>query len=227
MDGGLKQRLVGALVLVALAVIFIPVLLDNQREELPLASRIPQEPAASEVREIPLDLEETHRQVVAEQQALVAKPAPAEAIPEPTEAAAAAETAEPAAAVVEPPVHAKAEPVPAVAPAKPQPEAMPEAEPAPAPAKPSARDDGDAIGSFLRSAWVVQAGVFGNDANARALAGRLKASGFKAFTRKTAEGTRVFIGPELDRGKAMAMLPRVQQLTQVKPMLVSFDPQQH
>lgn len=244
MDGSLKQRLVGALVLVALAVLVIPVLLDNQREDALLASRIPQEPALGEVREIPLDLEQAHAQVVKEQQALVAR-VPAETAPEgeapathPASESAPASAPERSKAVETPaitsPTPVPVEPVQAPptdvavgnAPEpKPEPAAAPQPEVARV-AKP-AEGEGDAIGSFLRSAWVVQAGVFGNEANAKTLTAKLKASGFKAFTRKTPEGMRVFIGPELDRAKAQAMAPRVEIITKVKPRVVPFDPMQH
>lgn len=246
MDGGLKQRLIGAFVLVALAVIFIPILLDNQREDAPMASRIPPEPAAEDVREIPLNLEEAHRKVVEEQQALVAQTAPdtavsntpTEPVPdvEPTEDLPAAESTEveaPAPQVaaqpgVKPSAEAKVVP-PEAAESKPVETVSAQAASArtqPAKTAPAAEGQ-DAIGAFLESAWVVQAGVFGNEVNAKGLAVKLKASGFKAFTKRTPEGTRVFIGPELDRAKAQAMLPRVQQITQVRPMVVPFDPVQH
>ncbi|MBI2380143.1 MAG: SPOR domain-containing protein [Gammaproteobacteria bacterium] len=246
MDGGLKQRLVGALVLVALAVLFIPILLDNQRDEAPLSSRIPQEPALGEVREISLDLEQAHQQVVKEQQALVARipsnntpadQAPAEAQTAMPEVVAEPEpgTAEPVpdASAVEPPsqqpaadVDVAAKPVPAAEGTQPAIAAQTQPETNGPSAKP-AQGSGDAIGAFLRSAWVVQAGVFGSEANAKALTAKLKSAGFKAFTRKTPEGTRVFIGPELDRSKAVAMAPRVEIITKVKPRVVPFDPMQH
>lgn len=267
MDGGLKQRLIGAVVLVALAVIFIPILLDNQRDDMPAGSRIPPEPAAEEVREIPLNLEEAHRKVVAEQQALIGHTQPqgtgesmapaSEPVPDqepngfpepsPEPAKSQPQTVQSPSAPVSPAqtrtvadtkpaevAHADSKPaetkVTAGKPVDTKPAvAASAAKPTPASAKParSADNGQDAIGAFLESAWVVQAGVFSNDTNARGLASKLKASGFKAFTKRTPEGTRVFVGPELDRAKAQAMLPRVQQITNVRPMVVAFDPALH
>ncbi len=53
MDDGLKQRLLGALVLLALAVIFIPVLFDRERmEPVNTTSQIPRTPIL-EIEEVP------------------------------------------------------------------------------------------------------------------------------------------------------------------------------
>ena len=52
LDKGLKQRMVGALVLVALAVIFLPMLLsreDEMRRVVVEAPAMPQAPAATEI----------------------------------------------------------------------------------------------------------------------------------------------------------------------------------
>lgn len=261
MDGGLKQRLVGALVLLALAIIFVPVLLDNQRDDAPLTSRIPPEPKADEIREIPLNLEDAHRKVVEEQQALVAHSVPTEtgagtASNSPPALPASDNPSSPAAGPASVPASSESATVGSVTPLTPvtspatdhreaaarhdvptEPathgttapsQAISAGKPAAtvAASKP-AKSGQDAIGAFLQSAWVVQAGVFSNEANARTLVTKLKAAGFKAFVRKDPKGARVFIGPELDRAKAQAMLPKVQEITHVKPMLAVFDPLAH
>lgn len=205
MDQMLKQRLIGAIVIISLAVIFIPMILEGPDDELsPRTQDMPPPPTIDYQAEVEL-------------------PVPAES-PEPAES--------PAAAVTEPEVSAIPEPSApqpeavtsqAEAPVK-QPEPVESAKtikPAvvkqPPPKAPPKTTTGPAI---IQGAWILQAGSFSQQANALSLRDRLKKSGYQASVQdsKGAEGHvyRVLIGPVNDRQAAEKLrdkLVREQKLT--------------
>jgi DedD protein len=175
----LKQRLVGASVLVALAVIFLPELLRAPEDGAvsPVDLAIPLAPQPSAELELP--------------PAPPPAPASSNVTPAPRVAApavtAAGSTEEPAAAEPEEPVTSEPEP-PAGRDTGPAPQAAPmEVTP-------------DLAG------WVVQVGSFSNPENAERLKARLRDGGFRAFTEDVkANGRswrRVRVGPELSRAEA-------------------------
>ncbi len=204
MEPQVKERLVGAVVLVCAAVIVLPMVLSGNRDapsrETPAAR--PEPPPAPEPsfssRIVPL--------------APVDPPAPRGDAPEPAPETAAA-----------PPPPAKPQrpapsPPPPATPQRPAPSPPPATRPAappPAPAAPEARADGD---------WVVQLGSFSNARNARALRDRLRSGGYPAFTRSTthdgAKVTRVYVGPQASRERAEEMVSRLLRETRLKGMVL-------
>lgn len=198
MDEPLKQRLVGAAVLVLLAVIFIPMILDRPSEP-EVRIEHPTLPARSEDEfssrivpltepKTPLASAEARRQVVPES--------------EPARPAAPAEPPKPVTAAARPPAtEKKSVPVPA-----PEPEA-PKAESAPA-------------------AWAIQLGSFSSAENAVALRDKLKKMGYVAFIETARvdgkEITRVFVGPELARERAGELVKKLQAETDLKGMVVQY-----
>jgi cell division septation protein DedD len=67
--------------------------------------------------------------------------------------------------------------------------------------------DGTRVGL---SAWAVQLSTFGNAANAIALRNALRGRGFVAFVERTPDkATRVYVGPELQRQKAVSAQERL------------------
>jgi len=190
MDIRLKQRLVGAIVLVALAVIFIPMVLQSPEEVQPPATDIPARPAgefedrlAKAVPETPPPPVEPARQVMA-----------------PPEEPAAA----PDAAAATPPA-----PVPAPAPI-----ALPPAAAELSNAEAVVHEPAPAAQAGP-GAWVVQLGVFGQEANAQSLAKTLRARGYTAFVErfagKAGPSFRVRIGPLKDRASADALQARLKR----------------
>ncbi|BBL71024.1 SPOR domain-containing protein [Methylogaea oryzae] len=127
----------------------------------------------------------------------VAEPAPAKAPVVPATPAAAPAAAKPKAAA---PVAAKP---PAAADAKPAPTA---------PVK--------------MSAWIIQAGSFGDEANAKTLLVKLRQANVAAFVEMipspNGNSYRVRVGPELDRARAEATLKKMETEAGVKGMIVSY-----
>jgi DedD protein len=177
MDSLLKQRLVGAIVLVALGVIFIPAFLEGpSRTLVPEMEEFPE--VIDQQLSDPLDVFPTPRDVPAapEQAVVLADPEPETASEAQDEEK--TEEAEPA----PPPVEQEAVVAPAAEPA----EAVASAGPL----------DG----------WVVQAGSFSSEQNALRLRDKLRAGGFVTQVEKvTVAGKahfRVRIGPFLERAEA-------------------------
>jgi DedD protein len=216
MDQGLKERLIGAAVLVALGVWLIPWVLDGPEPEAPdpataLNLPVPDEPLP--VRRQTLRVGEGADTADAPQAEAEPPPelppAPLEpralelpppALPRQTDAEPVAEAAKPPAPppVSTPPAETPvetartAERPPAAAPA-PAPRAAPQP---PAPAAAAAGD------------WVVQLGSFSEEENARRLAQRVSTFGYKPqIASYRASGRtmyRVRVGPHATRGEAQA-----------------------
>lgn len=227
MDKALKQRMVGAVVLIALGVIFIPMLLDGgsgedgeRRVELDI-------PAAPDrdyrSRRLPLDerdseeVEESRGQVDRESES-----APLEGPQAAADRDAAAtdddqsdrstdadspgdgqsdETAEEDAGEVE--------------------TAPPESEPQNADRE---SDAGEAADKSLGN-WFVQVGSFSRESNAGELRDRLREAGYTAFVESsTVEGKtthRVRVGPEMDRSGAESQRDEIQSEFDLKGIVIS------
>lgn len=206
MEHTVKQRVVGAVVLVALAVIFIPVFLEG-----------PEEQGAPRDLELPQEMEDLREGRIEPLEPLELPP---ETVTTVVIEGSGEKTSE-AGAVEEP---APMEPQPAVKPEAPEPaapvadsgpDAAPEAEPEPSPAAAAAPSE-----AAPKSGWAVQVGAFGSQDNAIALRDRLRKAGFTAYVEKAqlASGTlyRVRIGPEIERADADALLEKLTRETGVK-----------
>ena len=197
MEQHVKERLVGAIVLVAAAVVVIPMILSGEdpqphrseatsdrarRESLPSA------PAAPATRSPPSTLEPPRAQapkvdaVPALNDNVRSPPAPApKAVPPPQRA------------------------VPAAA---------PKAADKPAPKGPGAPTEG----------WVVQLGSFSNHLNAQALRDRLQKKGYQAFVESGSsvgsKVTRVYVGPHPRRETSQAELEALYKETGLKGLIL-------
>lgn len=204
----LRQRLIGALVLVSLAAIIIPFLIDDRGDRSPgPVTAIPPPPSATapelaaqtfpgqgdpDVVAMPGDAQVTADTVV---DALTPPPVP--------------EPAQPAE------VRPAETPKPTETPKKTEPKTAKAAEAAPKPAAPS---PGEPV------AWVVQLGSFASEQNALALRDRLRGKGYPAFVERVSEGgtmaIRVRIGPETLRSKADALQQKIEQEMKVKGVVM-------
>jgi len=216
LDKAYKQRMVGALVLVALAVIFLPMLFsrqDEQRQVTVEAPAAPQAPALPQVQVEPV--------VVPEPQALPQEPVPSDDEIAQQESVVPAVPVAPAPAakpVTPPPAPA---PVPALA-----------AKPATAPAQPITAAPGkpdttqsrvDANG--LSVSWSVQLASLSNRESAEKLQKTLRSQGYNAYIR-TADGkNRVFVGPLIERAEADRLRDLLNRQQNLKGFVVRFQPE--
>lgn len=208
----LKRRMIGALVLLSLAVIFLPMLLDGsgilpQREE-----RMPERPTLSvmdtETTEAATAvLSDVRTQVVAAH-ALPEEVSPAEQrVAATDESAPAAPVSIPAPVLpVAPSVSVTvAEKTPAVGKTPVAGRGAPSPLASAATIAPRMVDPAD-VQRMLNQAWTIQVAVLSHAENADKLVAALKAEGYPAYLRRQGDSIRVYVGPELHRDRAEAHL---------------------
>ncbi len=78
----------------------------------------------------------------------------------------------------------------------------------------------------IQSGWVVQLGSFKHSKNVKDLLRKLEQAGYRAFTRpiQTSSGTltKVFVGPDLDDGKLKTAIPHLKEVTGLQGKLTPF-----
>ena len=213
----LKQRLIGAIVLVALAVIFIPMLLDGGGGEqgVSFGTNIPPKPADQrQVRVLQLhDMPKPPEQKEGGR-ALIDKDltAPPPAAPAPSQSRTGSEAT--ASGGEKPPA--------------PEAGASSQADTHKADTKAPAKSAADSQAGGQApapKAWAVQVGSFSHHDNALALRDRLRAKHFPAFVDAVhgKDGTvyRVRVGPEVRRADAEALQKRVAKHIKGKTLVVS------
>ncbi|MFJ2364630.1 SPOR domain-containing protein [Pseudomonas sp. NPDC087697] len=212
LDNAYKQRMVGALVLVALAVIFLPMLFsreDEQRQVVVQAPAAPQAAAMPKVQVEPV--------VVPEPQALPQEPVPTDE--EIAAQQAPSKPVAPGAPIAPAPVVAKpvTPPAPKPAPAPTQPIAA-------APSKPDTNQSRvDANG--LSVSWSVQLASLSSRESAESLQKTLRSQGYNAYIR-TADGkNRVFVGPLIERAEADRLRDLLGRQQNLKGFVVRFQPE--
>ncbi len=178
MDAALRQRLIGAAVLILLAVVFVPMLLDgppSQGEAQEVSLDIP--PRPHETRRLPVDPDQT-----------------------PTTAPATIDRSQPTAPLADIPTQSPSPSavglVPVVPPPTPTPAPKPDRPPAAAPAAPVVAAVDEPGGRY-----VVRFGSFGDRSNAERLVNRLNAAGIGSAVEPVTSGSRTL---QRVRSKAMA-----------------------
>jgi len=82
--------------------------------------------------------------------------------------------------------------------------------------------------AIAKQAWVIQLGSFRHKNNVDELVSKLKSSGYTVFTKpiKTKNGnlTKVFVGPELIKPSLEKKLPALKKLTNVQGKVARFNP---
>lgn len=208
LDKAYKQRMVGALVLIAIAVIFLPMLFSRQDEARRVQIDAPAAPQAPVLPQVKVE-----SVPVPEQQTLPQEPVPEEdaVVPVPT----------PSPAPAKPVVAGKPAAVVATAPAKPAPT------PAPAPAKPAApaAEPSRVDANGLSVSWSVQLASLSNRANADNLQKTLRTQGYNAYIRTSDGVNRVFVGPLIERAEADRLRDQLDKQQKLKGIVVRFQPE--
>ncbi len=197
LNDGFRQRIVGALVLAALAVIFLPTLFDREGARyIDVTSQIPPAPDIKPIEIAP---------------------------PEPVAGAAPAPAPEEAfqPAVVE----QRSNPEP-IKPESVAGTAAEETEKTEQPQKPKQDSSLILDAQGLPIAWVVQVASYREESRAEKLRGRLMDEGYKAYTRAvtTDKGrfVRVFVGPKVSKADALAAKHELDQLLKAQTLVLRF-----
>ncbi|HDS1735798.1 MULTISPECIES: SPOR domain-containing protein [Pseudomonas] len=209
LDKGMRQRMVGALVLVALAVIFLPMLFTREDEMRKVQVEAPQAPAMPSLPQVQVEtIQVPEQQPLADQPPVVVDESTS-APSAPSQPIAPAPTAVP----------------PAEAPvAKPQAPAV-AAKPAPAvsTAKPAAASKIDANG--LPVSWSIQLASLSNRAGADNLQKTLRSQGYNAYIRSADGMNRVYVGPLIERAEAERLRDVINRQQKLKGFVVRFQPE--
>ena len=209
LDKVVKQRMVGALVLVALAVIFLPMLFTREDELRQVQVEAPAAPAVPTLPQVQVEP--------------VAVPEP-QVIPEETLAAQPSAPSTPIAPAPAPVVEPA--PAPAAAPAQPAAPA-PASKPVATPPKAVATAPAKVDGNGLPVSWSVQLASLSNRANAENLQKTLRSQGYNAYIR-AAEGTnRVFVGPLIERAEAERLRDVINRQQKLKGFVTRFQPERN
>jgi len=226
-----QNRLVGTIVLVALGVIILPGLLDGQKKHYQ------DEFAAIPLVPKPGDRDEPDM-LPAATQALPSQP-PEGAAEEVRAGDAAAPSLDPSRIPVnnnnfdevqEPVVAAKPQPKPQPKPVeKPQPQQVaqtpPPAKPQP---QPQPQQQQAAIPAPTGKAYVVQLGALKNADKVNEIVGKLRSSGFKAWTSPSTpvQGkiTRILVGPDASKDKLKGQLGELQQISGLSGVVMGYSP---
>ena len=198
----MKERLTGAIILVALIVLLVPELLTGPIGSAPRAAAVAPSAEEPPLRSYTINLaDDTHSRSAAP---ITSGPQP----PTPLSAAAG-----PSGMSVAQPVAAESRP-PAAASAAPSAREAPPAARAPLlPAKSvPARATAASAANSAGGAWMVQLGSFASRTNAERLARQVKAGGFKVSVSQGSSGRRLFrvrVGPAHDREAAMQLAAKL------------------
>ncbi|WP_277962257.1 SPOR domain-containing protein [Pseudomonas sp. RIT-To-2] len=220
LDNVFKQRMVGALVLIALAVIFLPMLFSRQDEQRQVRVDAPEAPQAPVVQQVKVEPVPVPEQQSLPQDAESVEAQAAPTAPPPSMPVAPAPPAPPSQRV---PVQVQAQ-APAPAP-KPAPVAKPTPAPAPVAKADPAASKIDANG--LPVSWAVQLASLSNRASADSLQKSLRSQGYNAYVRSADGMNRVFVGPLIERAEAERLRDLISRQQNVKGFVVRFQPERN
>lgn len=203
-DKGLLQRIVGALVLVALAVIFVPMLFnrDDAGQQVAVdAPQMPDTPAAPIIETQPVEVPEPVPESSPEYEII--------------EESSVGESELPAEPISRPPVELQPAPATSEAAATPEP-----------PVSSAVSEDQRLDAANLPVSWSVQLASLSSRENADRLQKTLRSQGYNAYIR-TADGmNRVFVGPLVERAEANRLRDQLQRQQKLDGFVVRFKPEQ-
>jgi|TARA_B110000914_G_scaffold224002_1_gene240758 DedD protein len=199
LNQGAKQRIVGTAVLLALALIFLPIIFDGEGSyQAPVSSRIPEAPIISilpeptQSRPIIVGNVETIEPDASAAVSLIEEVA--ELVEEPSVAIATQETVNDV-EITDAPIFSRE--------------------------VPQLSDAG------LPQGWVVRLGSFSDSENASNLVTRLQDAGYKAYSRVMRSSqealTGVFVGPWLDRGQVNEYQQKLQEEFNLAGLVVRYE----
>ena len=214
MENSLKQRIIGAIVLIALAIIFLPAILKDKANSGTFKSKIPAQP--EELANYRVDTQKID-QLVADQQDSDASQsktvAKAEAKPNKNTNQSTDSTKNTQRKTKQ--ITSGDSQITSEKDSKLE----------------SPPEESIISQNYRDAAWVIQVASFSNESNAKKMVGKLKANNYKAYRRKVISGNkkvfRVFVGPYIEKNDAQKTLSSISILSESNAILKPFDPIQH
>jgi DedD protein len=201
--------------LIALAVIFLPMLFSRQDETRRVQVEVPATPQTPTVAQVKVD-----PVAVPEQQVLPQEPVPSD---EEIAEAPAQKAPVPAMQPLPTPV-----PTPVAKSPAPAPVQVAKTTPAPAPvAKPAAAETSHVDANGLSVSWSVQMASLSNRESAEALQKTLRTQGYNAYIRSSDGMNRVFVGPLIERAEAERLRDQLGKQQKLKGFVVRFQPERN
>jgi DedD protein len=206
----LQNRLVGTIILVAVAVIFLPDLLDAKRKsDSNLLVELPQKPVMEKVTRPPTFDTEKVREAASRKIEIVNEKALDETAAEQEDDVPVEQT------ISEPPlVEEPAEQQEVVQKSSLEQETI-------------VQEDEQRL--LASAGWVVQLGSFRHQKNVRELLRKLEKGGYRAFSRQvqtnSGELTKVFVGPDLQKAKLEGAISHLKELTNLQGRVTPFTVQ--
>ncbi|MEN5108525.1 SPOR domain-containing protein [Pseudomonas sp. TWI672] len=212
LDKGMKQRMVGALVLVALAVIFLPMLFTREDEMRQVRVEAPQAPAMPSLPEVKVE-----PVAVPEPQPLPQEPQQAPVVVNESSAP----VATPSQPITpSPQTQAQVQPKPQA----PVPASKAQVQPAAAPAA-SATAPSKIDVNGLPVSWSIQLASLSNRAGAENLQKTLRSQGYNAYIRSAGGMNRVYVGPLIERAEAERLRDAINRQQKLKGFVIRFQPE--
>lgn len=214
MELAFKQRMVGAIFILSLGVILIPVLFDSPQVETKVIAQKPDAPsmpdvaAVNEISYVFSDLESNFKQANSQ-------PVP---VTDPLTVNVAQLDDEPS--VVEPDTHVTIEPEDNDS--APQEQVKPVA---PKPVAPAPAIIRTKVASTAVGDWTIQLGAFSSRQNASILLNKLTQQGFESYLKddKQRKLVRVFVAPGVNHDNAQQLLSKLDKQLGIKGMIVRFN----
>lgn len=197
-----QNRLVGTVIVAAIAIIFLPDILDGDKktyqEEFERIPDAPKVEFSAKNKQFPSEeLNKLPKEEIKDESALDDLRSVTEQVVENKVEAATEETTD---VIVEPPIKSQS----------------------------FAKDEKPLEKAVANTAWVIQLGSFRHQNNVDELVKKLKNAGYRAFTKpiKTKRGTltKVFVGPELIKQSLEKKIPALKKLTNVEGKVARFSP---
>ncbi len=221
MDQNLRQRLVGAIVLISLAVIFLPLAFDGQQERIDTgAYNIPEKPIItirstdvspiqSEAKTVLAAVQEVEQEKAAQEQ-IEQAPKDSESTQELINESAQAPQTNIEENAVTTKAGASADPVETYVEQEQQ-------------ADEQIKRNPDADLS-LADAWIIQVGAFSSNANAEALRDKLIRDDFKAYIKVVQGLHKVYVGPEIRKYRLEQQKQQLEQQFGIKALILKYIP---
>ncbi len=207
-ENSLKQRIIGAVVLIALAIIFLPAILKEKISNGEFESKIPKMPPILEEYQVDTDaIDRLAKQPTSQLEQELAKQEQQVAKRDAAEQKSLEKSTRKS---------------------NPSAESSPQSSLKPANVKTHKESLSP---DFQDAAWVLQVASFSQSANAKKLVKKLKKQGLKAYRRsisvKGKKLYRVFVGPFVDKAQATKNLKQVSNISQTEAIIKAFDPNYH
>ena len=237
MEQNLKQRLVGAIVLISLAVIFLPLIFDKQQQRIDTSQyRIPEKPAmtikAPDTATLDQQVKAAYQPIAnIEQQKQAQDAASAAGSATAAAGAPAADTsssADPAADTQQPHDTTTAADSNNIASSSPSQAAVKQYLDTEKKTDSEIHNKPASATVPLAESWILQVGAFSSQTNAEGLRNKLKADGYAAFVKpmKVSSSTlyKVYVGPEIRRYQLEKEKTELERKYKLKALILQYIP---